>query len=191
MIKHKPILPIYSTSVKPPTPDMKQVAWIFPTPPCKLWPTITTPVWTIFWAAPTFKNPIQRNDPPPVFTGVGHFSRYRMVLPSGDGPMRALGPTGCTWLKILRRGRRPRRPAERSRAATWGRPYIVCTDFISFASPCGQSSIIPSCLLSPTRPLRSRWRLCRLTDTACPLRVLRWVSPGAPFFAPQLLTPNS
>ena len=24
-------------------------------------------------------------------------------------------------------------------------------------------------------PQRSRWRLCRLTDAACPLRVLRWV----------------
>ena len=26
--------------------------------------------------------------------------------------------------------------------------------------------------LSPPNPLRSRWRLCRLTDAACPLRVL-------------------
>ena len=34
--------------------------------------------------------------------------------------------------------------------------------------------------LSPPNPLRSRWRLCRLTDAACPLRVLRWASAGAP-----------
>ena len=38
-------------------------------------------------------------------------------------------------------------------------------------------------LLSPPNPLRSRWRLCRLTDAACPLRVLRWASAGAPVTA--------
>ena len=37
--------------------------------------------------------------------------------------------------------------------------------------------------LSPPNPLRSRWRLCRLTDAACPLRVLRWASAGAPVTA--------
>ena len=37
--------------------------------------------------------------------------------------------------------------------------------------------------LSPPNPLRSRWRLCRLTDAACPLRVLRWASAGAPSMA--------
>ena len=37
--------------------------------------------------------------------------------------------------------------------------------------------------LSPPNPLRSRWRLCRLTDAACPLRVLRWASAGAPITA--------
>ena len=29
-------------------------------------------------------------------------------------------------------------------------------------------------LLFDSQTLRSRWRLCRLTDAACPLRVLRW-----------------
>ena len=38
-----------------------------------------------------------------------------------------------------------------------------------------QSALIPLLLLSTREPQRSRWRLCRLTDTACPLRVLRWV----------------
>ena len=32
----------------------------------------------------------------------------------------------------------------------------------------------PLLLLSNRDPQRSRWRLCRLTDAACPLRVLRW-----------------
>ena len=38
-----------------------------------------------------------------------------------------------------------------------------------------QSALIPLLLLSTREPQRSRWRLCRLTDAACPLRVLRWV----------------
>ena len=41
--------------------------------------------------------------------------------------------------------------------------------------------------LSPPNPLRSRWRLCRLTDAACPLRVLRWASAGAPLLSSQAL----
>ena len=33
------------------------------------------------------------------------------------------------------------------------------------------------CSSHPNRnPERSRWRLCRLTDAACPLRVLRWAA---------------
>ena len=31
-------------------------------------------------------------------------------------------------------------------------------------------------LISRRNPERSRWRLCRLTDAAGPLRVLRWVA---------------
>ena len=46
-----------------------------------------------------------------------------------------------------------------------------------------ESSFPPLGLLSPPNPLRSRWRLCRLTDAACPLRVLRWASAGAPVTA--------
>ena len=46
-----------------------------------------------------------------------------------------------------------------------------------------ESSFPPLGLLSPPNPLRSRWRLCRLTDAACPLRVLRWASAGAPITA--------
>ena len=38
-----------------------------------------------------------------------------------------------------------------------------------------QSALIPLLLLSTREPQRSRWRLCRLTDAACPLRVLRWI----------------
>ena len=33
----------------------------------------------------------------------------------------------------------------------------------------------PLLLLSNRNSLRSRWRLCRLTDAAYPLRVLRWI----------------
>ena len=33
---------------------------------------------------------------------------------------------------------------------------------------------VPLPLLSTSETLRSRWRLCRLTDAAYPLRVLRW-----------------
>ena len=46
-----------------------------------------------------------------------------------------------------------------------------------------ECSFPPLGLLSPPNPLRSRWRLCRLTDAACPLRVLRWASAGAPVTA--------
>ena len=45
-------------------------------------------------------------------------------------------------------------------------------------------------LLSPPNPLRSRWRLCRLTDAACPLRVLRWASAGAPLGGRMISAPT-
>ncbi len=44
--------------------------------------------------------------------------------------------------------------------------------------------------LSPPNPLRSRWRLCRLTDAACPLRVLRWASAGAPLGGRMISAPT-
>ena len=40
----------------------------------------------------------------------------------------------------------------------------------------GNSSSVGSFFLSKSNPPRSRRRLCRPTDAACPLRVLRWAS---------------
>ena len=45
--------------------------------------------------------------------------------------------------------------------------------------PDGERSLIPLLRLSPRDPVRSRWRLCRPTDAAYPLRLLRperWVA---------------
>ena len=46
--------------------------------------------------------------------------------------------------------------------------------------PAGIPRSAPLPLLSKRDPLRSRWRLCRLTDAAYPLRVLRWARVWEP-----------
>ena len=45
-----------------------------------------------------------------------------------------------------------------------------------FLQKCHPLRSVPLPLLSKLEPLRSRWRLRRLTDAAYPLRVLRWVA---------------
>ena len=56
-------------------------------------------------------------------------------------------------------------------------PLLVPTPFV----PVGHFPLTGGIGLSPQNPQRSRWRLCRLTEAACPLRVLSLGFVGAPF----------
>ena len=59
----------------------------------------------------------------------------RVVAPHANGPSLSVGAGVLTG----------------PRAATWGRPFVVASS-ISFASACGESSLIPLLRLSPPNP---------------------------------------
>ena len=147
-----------------------------------------------FW--PAVKTLVRRKSavPPCGAPGLVQVS-FLGFVPVGRLPLRHLNTRGrqscpCTILRRRPEGRlillRHLHLFDQHRAARRKR-HIVCDEFLPFRMTLIANSL-KLFLPSDRDPERSRWRLCRLTDAAYPLRALCWAHGRAPPYG-QLFVP--